>query len=325
MTLDRVARVAVAGVFASALVALPALAHAQVGTLAGNAVGADGKPIADAEVTLTSPATGLTASAKTTSNGEWVRAGLNAGNPWNIRIKKDNLEGGINGVRIKFNSVLELPPIVLRAAAPPMDAATKARLEAEKAMQETLTKMGAAVDAAIAAGDLDGAISKFHEAAAVVPNCGACYARIGDLYQKKNDLAQAEKAYLRSIEFDPENTEALSALGNIYNTQRRFDDAAKMNARVAAIAGKTGGGESAEALFNQGAIAFNQNKIADAKPFLSKALALKPDLAEAHYLYGMVLINEGNVAEAKKSLAEYLRLAPTGPNAPTAKAIIDTP
>ncbi len=39
----------------------------------------------------------------------------------------------------------------------------------------------------------------------------------------------------------------------------------------------------------------------------------------------MVLINEGKVAEAKKSLAEYLKLAPTGPNAATAKAIIDTP
>ena len=39
----------------------------------------------------------------------------------------------------------------------------------------------------------------------------------------------------------------------------------------------------------------------------------------------MVLINEGKVPEAKKSLAEYLKLAPTGPNAATAKAIIDTP
>ncbi len=325
MTLDRAARLAVAGLVASMFVALPVLAEAQVGSLMGKAVGPDGKPVADAEVTLTAPAGGLTVVTKTNSNGEFTRAGLMTQQPWNVRIKKGVLEGGINGVRVPFNNVLELPPIVLNPAAPPMDAAAKARLEAERAMKETLTKMGAELDAAIAAGNLDVAIGLFQKAAEAVPNCGVCYARIGDLYQKQNKLDEAEKAYLRSIELDPENTEPYSALANIYNAQRKFDEATKMTQKVAALSGKQGGGENAEALFNQGAIAFNQNKIAEAKPFLQKALALKPDLAEAHYLYGMVLINEGNVAEAKKSLGEYLRLAPTGPNAATAKAIIDTP
>jgi tetratricopeptide (TPR) repeat protein len=325
MTLDRAARLTVAGLFASVLVALPALAHAQVGSLAGKVVGPDGKPVADAEVTMTSPANGMTATAKTNSNGDWVRAGLMTGNPWNIRVKKGNLEGGINGVRVPFNNVLELPPIVLSVPAPPMDAATKARVEAERAMKETLTKMGAELDAAIAAGNLDLAISLFMKASEAVPNCGVCYARVGDLYAKQNKMDEAEKAYLKSIELDPQNTEPYAALGNIYNSQRKFAEAAKMNEKVSSLSGAQGGGENAEALFNQGAIAFNQNKIAEAKPFLQKAIQLKPDLAEAHYLFGMVLINEGNVAEAKKSLAEYLRLAPTGPNAATAKAIIDTP
>jgi tetratricopeptide (TPR) repeat protein len=325
MTLERAARLAAAGLCASVLVALPALAEAQVGSLMGKAVGPDGKPVADAEVTLTAPAGGLTVVTKTNSNGEFTRAGLMTQQPWNVRIKKGNLEGGINGVRVPFNNVLELPPIVMTVAAPPLDAAAKARLEAERAMKETLTKMGAQLDAAIAAGNLDEAINLFMEAAKTVPNCGVCYARAGDLYVKQDKLAEAEKAYLESIKLDPENTEPYSALANIYNSQRKFAEAAKMTEKVASLSGKQGGGDNAEALFNQGAIAFNQNKIAEAKPFLQKALALKPDLAEAHYLYGMVLINEGNVAEAKKSLAEYLKLAPNGPNAATAKAIIDTP
>ena len=325
MTLDRAARLAVAGLLASVLVALPASVEAQVGSLAGKAVGPDGKPVPDAEVTLTAPAGGLTVVTKTNSNGEFVRAGLMTQQPWNVRIKKGELEGGINGVRVPFNNVLELPPIVLTPAASPMDAATKARLEAERAMKETLTKMGAELDAALAAGNLEVAVGLFMKAAETVPNCGVCYARIGDLYQKDQKLDEAEKAYLKSIELDPENTEPYAALANIYNAQRKFDEAAKMTEKVASLSGAQGGGENAEALFNQGAIAFNQNKIAVAKPFLEQALKLKPDLAEAHYLYGMVLINEGKVAEAKKSLAEYLRLAPTGPNAATAKAIIDTP
>ncbi len=325
MNLDRAARVAVAGLFGLTLVVLPALAHAQVGSLAGKVVGPDGKPVPDAVVTLTNVANSLTATVKTNNNGEWVRAGLQAGNPWNIRVKKDDLEGGINNVRVQFNGVLELPPIVITKAAPPMDAAAKARMDAEKAQQALIAKISAEVDTAIAAGDIDLAITKFTEGAAALPNCAVCYVRIGDLHMKKARTAEAEQAYLKAISFDEHNADAYNALTNIYNSQRKFDEAAKMSAKFNALANSAGGGDNAESLFNQGAIAFNQNKIAEAKPFLEKAIALKPDLAEAHYLYGMVLINEGKVPEAKKSLAEYLKLAPTGPNAPTAKAIIDTP
>jgi tetratricopeptide (TPR) repeat protein len=322
MKLDRAARVAVAALFGLTLVALPALAHAQVGSLAGKVVGPDGKPVPDAEVTLTNAANGLTATVKTSSNGEWVRAGLQAGNPWNIRVKKGDLEGGINNVRVQFNGVLELPPIVIT---PVIDPATKARMDAERAQQAAIAKATAEVEAAIKTGDLDLAITKYTEAAAALPGCAVCFVRIGELQMKKERLPEAEKAYLEAVKIDDENAEAYNALTNIYNSQRKFDEAAKMSAKFNALAASSGGGGNAESLFNQGAIAFNQNKIAEAKPFLEKAIALKPDLAEAHYLYGMVLINEGKVAEAKKSLAEYLKLAPSGPNAATAKAIIDTP
>jgi tetratricopeptide (TPR) repeat protein len=322
MNLDRAARVAVAGLFGLTLVALPALAHAQVGSLAGKVVGPDGKPVADAVVTLTQTANSLTATVKTNSNGEWVRAGLQAGNPWNIRVKKGDLEGGMNNVRVQFNGVLELPPITITAA---VDPATKARMEAEKAETAAIAKATAEVEAAIKAGDFDLAIAKYTEALVTLPGCAVCYVRMGDLHMKKDRVAEAEKAYLAAIKLDDQNSEAYNALTNIYNAQRKFDEAAKMSAKFNSIAASSGGGGNAESLFNQGAIAFNQNKIAEAKPFLEKAIALKPDLAEAHYLYGMVLINEGKVPEAKKSLAEYLKLAPTGPNAPTAKAIIDTP
>jgi tetratricopeptide (TPR) repeat protein len=321
MTLDRAARVAVAGLFAVTLVALPVLAHAQVGSLAGSVVGPDGKPVPDAEVTLTQAANSLTAVAKTNAKGEWVRAGLQAGNPWNIRVKKGDMEGGMNGVRVNFNSVLELPPIVI---SPTVDPATRARLEAERAQEMAIKKATAEVEAALKTGDLDLAITKYTEAVAALPECAICYVRIGDLQMKKERVAEAEKAYLAAIKIDDQSSEAYNALTNIYNSQRKFDEAAKMSAKFNAIAA-TGGGGNAESLFNQGAIAFNQGKVAEAKPFLEKAIAMKPDMAEAHYLYGMVLINEGKVPEAKKSMAEYLKLAPTGPNAATAKAILDTP
>ena len=50
--------------------------------------------------------------------------------------------------------------------------------------------------------------------------CAACYVRIGDVYLKKNDLANAEKSYLQAIEFDPKLPEPYRALASIYNHRR---------------------------------------------------------------------------------------------------------
>ena len=165
-----------------------------------------------------------------------------------------------------------------------MDPATRARLEAEKAQQAAIAKATAEVEAALKTGDLDLAITKYTEAAAALPGMRDLLRADRRSADEEGSFAEAEKAYLEAIKIDDQNSEAYNALTNIYNAQRKFDEAAKMSAKFNALAATSGGGGNAESLFNQGAIAFNQNKIAEAKPFLEKAIALKPDLAEAHYL-----------------------------------------
>ena len=137
-------------------------------------------------MTLTQPANSLTAIVKTNNNGEWVRAGLQAGNPWNIRVKKGDLEGGINNVRVQFNGVLELPPIVdhgRRSIRRP-----KPGWRPRRRSRPPIAKATAEVEAAIKAGDFDLAITKYTEAAAALPECAVCYVRIGDLqYEEGSD------------------------------------------------------------------------------------------------------------------------------------------
>ena len=53
------------------------------------------------------------------------------------------------------------------------------------------------------------------------------------------------------------------------------------------------------------------------------AIAANPNHAEAHYQLGMALVNEGNMAGAATEFETYLKLAPSGPNAATAKALVD--
>ena len=327
MKLTRVARALMLGVLASVLVVVPALAHAQTprGGLGGKVVDGSGKPVPDAEVTLENPTVNLKFVTKTNSKGEWAQGGIPVGNRMDITAKKGTAIGGIKGVPIRQGSVMEIPNIVITEARAPVSPEEAKRAAEEKAMKAELEKMAAEVNAAIAANDFDTAIAKYTEATTKLPQCAMCFVQIGNLNMKKNQLDNAEKAYLQAIAFDAENSEAYSALVNIYNQQKKYDQAAKMSEKINALAAASGGGGNAEAEFNMGAIAFNQNKIAEAKPHLEKAIQLKPDLAEAHYLYAMVLINENKVPEAKKELAEYLKLAPTGPNAATAKAIIDSP
>ena len=124
--------------------------------------------------------------------------------------------------------------------------------------------------------------------------------------------------YLTEGDFD--------GLANIYNAQRKFDDAAAASAKAmelsgGAAAGAAGGG-NADAMFNQGVILWNAGKVADAKKQFEGAVAANPSHAEAHYQLGMALVNQGNMAGAATEFETYLKLAPEGPNAATAKSLV---
>src|SRR5262249_37179269 len=131
----------------------------------------------------------------------------------------------------------------------------------------------------------------------------------------------------KAIELKADYAEAYNGLANIYNAQRKFDQAAAASAKAmelsgAGAAGAAGGGGNADAMFNQGVILWNAGKTADAKKQFEGAIAANPNHAEAHYQLGMALVNEGNLAQAGTEFETYLKLAPTGTNAATAKSIL---
>lgn len=74
--------------------------------------------------------------------------------------------------------------------------------------------------------------------------------------------------------------------------------------------------------YNDGIVAFNEKRWADAETAFRKAIAASAAMADAHYFLGMILLNENKLSDAATSLREYLKLAPDGENAETAKAIL---
>ena len=127
---------------------------------------------------------------------------------------------------------------------------------------------------------------------------------------RKKDYDAAEAAYKKALEVNASSAEAYMGLANVYNAQKKFDQATEAGAQAqkllaAAPGGGAGGAASASAVFNQGVIAWNAGKIPDAQKLFEQAVAADPKMADAHYWLGMAMVNQGKLPEAVKSFEEY--------------------
>jgi Flp pilus assembly protein TadD len=298
----------ITGFLAAAVVlALAAPAAAQTGLVKGKVVGPDGKPVAGAAVTIEFMEGGSRKlSTKSDKRGEFVQLGLQSGG-YRVTATADKLGSGFADVRIRVGNTSEVT-ITLS----PVPAGADPKLAALKvAFDEGV--------AASRANDFDTAIAKFQAALVAQPTCHECYYNIGFAYLQKKDEKQAEEQWKKGLEQKADHTETLTALATLYNTQKRFDEAAAVSAKVSA---STPGGGSADAIYNQGIILWNAGKIAEAKVKFEEAVAASPTHADARFQLGMALLNEGKIPDAVASFEEYMKLAPTGQFAAQAKAML---
>jgi tetratricopeptide (TPR) repeat protein len=324
-------RTLLVGIAAILLVGLAVPAYAQLGSLRGKVIDETGKGVPDAEVVLDFVGDfARQLKAVTDKNGEWIRAGMPAGGgTWNITIKKGTLVGTLNNVKVALGEMTRVADVTIKApgaggaaagAKPPAGMSADEVAKRNKRQNE-LKALFDQANAAVDAGQYDDAIAKLTQIAGELEKCAACYARMGDVYLKKNDLDNAEKSYLKAIDVDPAQAGAYGALASLYNQQKKLDEAAKMSAKALELMGDSG---DASQVFNQGVIFWNQSKVPEAKAMFEKAAKLDPKMADAHYWLGMALVNEGKLPDAKAPFQEYLKLAPSGQYAATAKAILDT-
>jgi len=269
-------------------------------------VGPDGKPVADAVVTIEFME-GLSRKLTTKSDkrGEFVQLGLQSGG-YRVSASVDKLGSGFADVRVRVGNSAE---VTIKLSPLPPGADPK------------LAALKTAFDEGVAASraqDFDLAIAKFQAALAVQPVCHECYYNIGYAYLQKKDEKQAEEQWKKALEQKADHAETLNALATLYNSQKRFDEASAVSAKAAA----GGGSGSADAIYNQGIILWNAGKIAEAKVKFEEAAAADPNHADARFQLGMALLNEGKVPEAIASFEQYMKMAPTGQFAGQAKQML---
>ncbi len=289
--------------------ALASGAAAQSTMIKGKVVDGEGKPMVGVAITIEfQGGVARKFQTKTDRRGEFIQL-LTEGGPYKVTATAEKVGSQSAEVRVRMGAAADANIVLTANSA--SNVAVKAA-ELKKAFEEGV--------AASRAGSHDVAIEKFQAAIEISPGCFDCYYNIGVAQMAKKDEKQAEAAWLKAVEVKADYAEALNALATLYNNQKRFDEATAMGAKAASAGGGTGG--SADAVFNQGVILWNQGKIADAKVKFEESIKINPNLAEAHYQLGMALLNEGKLTEAVTSFETYVKLAPEGPYAAQAKGMI---
>ncbi len=302
-----------ASVLAAALViGLVPAALAQTGMIKGKVVDAEGKPVQGAQIVIEF-AEGVTRKfeVKSDRRGEFIQIGLQTGN-YKVSATVDKLGTLTQTQRVTLGKPAEFNFAFVPGAGAADPAAAARALELKKTFEEGV--------AASRANNHDLAIEKFTAAATAAPGCYDCYYNIGYAQLQKKDEKQAEAAWLKALEIKADYPEALNALATLYNNQKRFDEAEAMGAKAAAAGGGAGG--SADAIYNQGIILWNQGKIPEAKAKFEEALKANPNHPESHFQLGMAFLNEGKLPDAIGAFEKYLAMAPDGQYAAQAKGML---
>lgn len=297
----------VIAVLVALAIAAPALAQSTM--VRGKVIDAKKEGIANVQIVVESlGGSGRKLTTKTDRKGEFVQL-LTESGAYRITATDPKIGSASAETRVVLGKVSEMT-IVLVPTTAANDAGKAAELK--KAFEEGV--------AASRSGQHDVAIEKFRGALTISPNCFDCQFNIGVALMAKKDDKGAEEAWKKAVEMKADYAEALNALSTLYNNQKRFDEAAAMSAKAAAAGGGSAG--SADAIFNQGIILWNQGKIAEAKVKFEETIKANASHADAHYQLGMALLNEGKLPEAVTAFETYVKLAPDGQYATQAKGMI---
>lgn len=296
------------------LLAVPAMA--QTGRVQGKVVDDTGKPVEGASITVSAvPDTGGQKwEAKTDKNGNYIIGTLPKSGNYLVVADKAGVGSDEARAAVKLGNFTSLN----------FTLSAKARVSEEQAKKNAAIKKFFDDGVAAAnAGNHQGAIDAFTNAAAAMPTCADCYYNIGVSSIQLKKEAEAEAAYKKAIELRPAYPEAYNALASLYTSQRKMDLAGEAAAKAVELSASAVGGGSADSLYSAGVGLWNANKFPEAQNAFEGAIKANANHADSHFMLGKVFLNLGKLPEAAGEFQTYLKLEPSGKNAKEAQTTYD--
>src|SRR5581483_320538 len=222
----------------------------------------------------------------------------------------------------------------------------KAAYEKKKADQEAALKKNKELNDAFNQGveaqnqkNFDVAVQQFEKASTLGPDQNVVWGRLADSYtslagtktgaEQEQALTKAVAAYQKAIELKPDAPEYHNNYALALAKQKKFDEAQAKLTKAAALDPTQAG----KYYYNLGAVLVNTGQNDAASAAFKKAIDAQPDYADAYVQYGITLMGKATVgadgkmvpvAGTAEAFNKYLELAPNGPQAETAKAMLQS-
>lgn len=346
--MSKVAKLSIVALFLA--VALPAFA--QVGGIAGTATNQQGKPIAGATVVFTRQDISGTYKVKTNKDGHYGHYGLPLGR-YNVALytkagkrlyvwkNVPNHPGGVT--KLNFNmKKLESKANRLKNMTPQQLAAMKKAKEAQaKANKQvgTINSLMKQNQKLSAAGQWAQAINTMQQAQKLGVGLkltdksqAVIAANLANDYNGAKQYPEAIASYKKALALYSKDPGFKANL--LTNMGAALVQTGKTKEAVAAFnqAAQLDPSNAGHAYYNEGAILYNGGKMDAAAAAFQKAVTADPKFADAWYEKGMALVGKGKVnpktgattypAGTAQAFRMYLKLEPNGPNAASAKALL---
>ena len=293
-------RSALAIVVLLALTATAAAQGAAIGRVQGKVVDADGSPVEDVQITITSPELpSYSDTATTNRKGKFLVSHVDATKVYTYRFEKEGYQPLSERVKPQMNGVLRREFVLQPAGA---GQAAPQQLTGE---QRAIMTYNEGAQAQVQ-GDLDLAERRFREALEIDPGLSAAHSGLAAVALMRENfdeaLAQAEDA----LALDPADSRALEVRYEAAKSLGRDEVAAEALQALQA----TGGSDPARRAFNAGAEALRAGDTATAEARFAEALQLDPTLVPAYRVLAGLALQQGDAARAAELADTLLELEP---------------
>jgi TolA-binding protein len=167
-------------------------------------------------------------------------------------------------------------------------------------------------------GKFEESIGVFKTVVEKFPEAYIVYLNIGHSYFQLENYDEAEKNYMRVLESDAGNVDALMGVGNCYMNRSETDKAMEWYNKIELEKIK-----DPVVLYNVGTIYYNNSKFEEALKYYQKSVEVQEDFLDGLYQLGLTYLAMGRNAEAITQFETYLKFDPDSSRSAQVKNFLD--